>query len=70
MRSCAVSINQRLAEGQLDECNLTLRDLSTIRRSFVDILQGIYHNRIKYPIEQPASPSEGTVDPLETEEVE
>ncbi len=63
-------INQRLAEGQLDECNLTLRDLSTIRRSFVDILQGIYHNRIKYPIEQPASPSEGTVDPLETEEVE
>lgn len=63
-------INQRLAEGQLDECNLTLRDLSTIRRSFVDILQGIYHNRIKYPIEQPTSPSEGTVDPRETEEVE
>jgi hypothetical protein len=60
-------INQRLAEGQLDECNLTLRDLSTIRRSFVDILQGIYHDRIKYPIrDEIPAPAEGTVTPRES----
>jgi len=60
-------INQRLAEGQLDECNLTLRDLSTIRRSFVDILQGIYHDRIKYPIrDETPAPADGTVTPRES----
>jgi len=43
-------INERLAEGQLDECNLTLRDLTRIRHSFVDVLQSMYHERVKYPV--------------------
>jgi putative nucleotidyltransferase with HDIG domain len=42
-------IRQRLEEGQFDECNLTLRDLTKIKQSFVTLLTGIYHPRIPYP---------------------
>lgn len=45
------TINRRLTEGQLDACDLTLRDLDRIREEFVHILKGIYHPRIKYPEE-------------------
>ena len=42
-------IRLRFLEGQLDECELTLRDLSKIREAFLKILVGIHHQRIKYP---------------------
>ena len=42
-------INDRLISGQLDECDVTLKDLDGIRESFISILQGIFHPRIQYP---------------------
>jgi hypothetical protein len=48
-RLAAWTIQDRLAKGQLDRTDLTLRDLDTIRRSFVATLKGIYHPRIRYP---------------------
>lgn len=36
-------------EGQLDNTNLTMRDLNTITESFVRSLLGTYHPRIRYP---------------------
>ena len=42
-------VRQRLDEGQFDDCNLTLRDLTRIKQSFVTLLTGIYHPRIPYP---------------------
>lgn len=42
-------IQERLADSELDECPLTLRDLNLIKESFVNILTGIFHGRIKYP---------------------
>jgi cyclic-di-AMP phosphodiesterase PgpH len=42
-------INERMTEGQLDESDLTLRDLRTIAESFKATLRGIYHPRIEYP---------------------
>jgi hypothetical protein len=54
-------VDDRLAKGQLDRTDLTLRDLDTIRRSFASTLKGIYHPRIRYP--EPAeeeTPSAGT----------
>lgn len=44
-------IRTRLADGELDESDLTLRDLQKIKETFVSVLQGIYHPRIKYPQE-------------------
>jgi len=42
-------IHKRFFEGQLDESNLTLKDLNLIKRSFIETLLGIYHQRIEYP---------------------
>jgi putative nucleotidyltransferase with HDIG domain len=50
-------VRQRLEEGQFDDCDLTLRDLTRIKESFVTLLTGIYHPRIPYPPSKP--PSDG-----------
>ena len=42
-------IRSRTEAGQLDECDLTFRDLHRIEKSFIQILEGIYHPRIEYP---------------------
>jgi len=42
-------IEERLADGQFDECDLTLRDIERIREAFVQQLLGMYHQRIAYP---------------------
>jgi len=36
-------------DGQLDECELTLKDLHAIQNSFIKILLGIFHHRVEYP---------------------
>ncbi len=41
-------IQRKFMDGQLDECNLTLKDLTVIEESFIKILHGIYHQRIDY----------------------
>lgn len=41
-------INKIFSDGQLDDCELTLRDLHRIARSFYKILNGIHHHRIEY----------------------
>jgi hypothetical protein len=40
---------ERLHDGQLDECDLTLRDLTLIESSFAIVLQGLSHSRVRYP---------------------
>jgi hypothetical protein len=42
-------IMDKFRQGQLSASSLTLRDLETIRKSFVRILAGHYHSRIEYP---------------------
>lgn len=42
-------INNIFIDGQLDECELTLKDLHKIAKSFNQILAGIFHYRIDYP---------------------
>lgn len=42
-------MTDEIASGELDECGLTLQDLVQIRLAFVDVLQGVFHPRIKYP---------------------
>ncbi|MEA2061797.1 MAG: HDIG domain-containing protein [Thermodesulfobacteriota bacterium] len=41
-------VNAIFADGQLEECELTLKDLHHIAKSFNKILTGIYHHRIEY----------------------
>ncbi len=42
-------IQRKFMDGQLDECNLTLKDLTRVETAFIRILLGIYHQRIDYP---------------------
>jgi hypothetical protein len=42
-------IEKIFLDGQLDECELTLKDLHAIQKSFIAILIGIFHHRIEYP---------------------
>lgn len=42
-------IDQKMAEGELDECELTLQELAKIREAFIPILVGIHHQRVAYP---------------------
>jgi hypothetical protein len=43
------TIQRFFLDGQLDECDLSLKDLSAIGRAFVQVLLGVYHHRIDYP---------------------
>lgn len=50
------AIKMKIEQGQLDECDLTLRDLQIVRQSFVNTLKGLYHTRLEYP--EPGSAQE------------
>jgi putative nucleotidyltransferase with HDIG domain len=58
-----------IADGQLDECNITFREITLIRESLISTLVGMYHHRISYPGFNP--PSEGdTHDEAQSESLE
>ncbi len=42
-------IKDKLQDEQLDESDLTLKDLDKIAKAFVKVLAGIFHDRIEYP---------------------
>jgi len=42
-------VDEKVADGQLDECDLTLRDVQRIKGAFRELLAGVYHERIPYP---------------------
>jgi hypothetical protein len=56
-------LDRVLSDGQLDECDLTLKDLGTISRSFNAILNGIHHHRIEYADQRPAAGENGNGRP-------
>lgn len=42
-------IRERLQDGQLDDCNLTLKDLKIIGDVYIRLLSSMFHSRIEYP---------------------
>lgn len=49
-RTVRTVINQRFTDGELDECDITLKDLHRIAESFTRVLCGMYHARtVEYP---------------------
>jgi putative nucleotidyltransferase with HDIG domain len=52
-------INNIFSDGQLEECELTLKDLHKIARSFNQILNGIHHHRIEYTEKRAAAVENG-----------
>ena len=70
-------INNIFSDGQLDECELTLKDLHKIARSFNKILYGIHHHRIEYTEKRASAgengkgrPKNGSVDRQQAKQVQ
>ncbi len=42
-------VEDRLLDGQFDECSLSFKELKTIENAICETLQGIFHSRIQYP---------------------
>jgi len=63
-------INNIFIDGQLDECELTLKDLHEIAKSFNRVLNGIYHHRIDYPEPAFKEKSAGWRKPVEDRDIE
>ena len=56
-------IRKRVADGQLDECDLRFRDLEAIAESFRHTLSSMLHSRIAYPDEKETKSRRGTNGP-------
>jgi putative nucleotidyltransferase with HDIG domain len=58
-------VARRVDDGQLDESELTIRDLSTARQAFHSVLKGMYHPRMQYPepIQQAAAADAASEEP-------
>jgi len=56
-------IDERVAEGQLNDCDLTFHELQTIKDIFIHVLQGVHHPRIQYP-EPPSTSKKSETQPL------
>ncbi len=44
-------ISGKLSDGQLNKSHLTLKDLDTIKEAFLEVIMGMFHERIEYPEE-------------------
>lgn len=42
-------IEERMDLDQFSDCDITMRELSTIKQTLVDALSGVHHHRVKYP---------------------
>jgi putative nucleotidyltransferase with HDIG domain len=58
-------VSEKVADGQLDDCDLTLRDVQRVKEAFRELLAGVYHERIPYPEDRIARvPPAATPPPL------
>lgn len=52
-------VQGKLKDGQLDQCDITLKEIEIIIQTFIRVLAGIYHDRIEYPeVEKEGAESE------------
>lgn len=61
-------INDKLSCGQLNDCDLTIKDIEKIKKCFLTALNGIYHHRIEYPKEKIKSLNNENIDANKNEE--
>ena len=61
-------ITDKLSCGQLNDCNLTIKDIEKIKKCFLTALNGIYHHRIEYPKEKIKNLSKESNQSIKTNE--
>ena len=50
-------VEDKRADGQLDECDLTMRELTVVQESIAHALSGVFHGRVAYPGQTPVLPA-------------
>ncbi len=69
LRKLVESIFQRHIEtGQLDDTNLTFKEIGAVKEKFMSLLVGVYHSRVKYPgqkEEEGTPPEEPWIAPID-----
>ncbi len=64
-------VGKRIADGQLDDCGLTLAELGQVRASFAKTLRSMLHSRIDYPDDAKKSPKKSAKkDPAEVKKTD
>ncbi len=48
-RICRDVIEERMDLGQFEECDVTMKELSVIKQTLVEVLSGVHHHRVQYP---------------------
>lgn len=62
-------VDAKIEHRQLENCNLTFRDIAKIQDSFVQTLAGYYHSRTKYPDQKdPDAPQQAPVQPEQNQQ--
>ena len=59
-------VDARTNDHQLDDTDLTFRDLTTIKATFLNLLVGQFHGRVKYPVDpdsKEVAPAEEAAEP-------
>ena len=59
----------RVNDGQLDDTELTFKDLYQIKETFLEILLGIHHGRVKYPGQEEAEKAQDEEKPAVEAEI-
>ncbi|HUF76879.1 MAG TPA: HDIG domain-containing protein [Longimicrobiales bacterium] len=52
-------VDGKIADGQLDEAPLTLREIALVKEQFVSVMSGVVHRRIEYPETRHLTDAEG-----------
>ncbi len=60
-------VNGKIAQGQLDEAPLTLREIGIVKEQFLKVLGGLFHHRIDYPETRHITQAKGKSGELATE---
>ena len=61
-------INDKIEEGQLNNCDLTFKDIHIIEETFTQQLISYYHSRVKYPEKETADPPKADKEKTESSE--
>ncbi|TYP92689.1 hypothetical protein LX73_2052 [Fodinibius salinus] len=61
-------VDERVNEGQLSETPLTFQDLRAIKKTFLNILVGIYHSRVEYPDDEQEEEQDKQKQPIDSDE--
>ncbi len=60
-------VDDHVHEGQLNHCPLTFHQIDIIKKTFLNVLKGVYHSRVEYPEDEKRNASESAESKQKTQ---